>query len=107
MVSGRWSGRASWASGGRSSSGCAPSRPARPPRPAPAVPGGRTLPPFGMIRGRGTVQTGIQTHRMFSEFGAPEVGMRVEAAEGYSVRLCRLEVVDGVEDDILASGEEA
>ena len=32
--------------------------------------------------------------------------MRVEAAEGYSVRLCRLEVVDGVEDDILPSGEE-
>jgi len=32
--------------------------------------------------------------------------MRVEAAEGYSVRLCRLEVVDGVEDDILSSGAE-
>ena len=32
--------------------------------------------------------------------------MRVEAEEGYSVQLCRLEVVDGVEDDILASGEE-
>ena len=81
MVSGRWSGRADWASGGRSSSGCAPSRPARPPRPAPAVPGGRTLPPFGMIRGRGTVQTAFKRIERLGEFGAPEVGMRVEVAE--------------------------
>ena len=46
----------------------------------------------------------IQTHRTFSEFGAPEVGMRVEVAEAQQVRLCRIEVVDGIEDDILASG---
>ena len=30
--------------------------------------------------------------------------MRVEVAEAQQVRLCRIEVVDGIEDDILASG---
>ena len=59
-----------------------------------------------MIRGRGTVQTAFKRIERSGEFGAPEVRMRVEVAEAQQVRLCRIDVVDGVEDDILTSGEE-